>query len=191
MRLEAQIPIRYPTLGICGLSCRLCPRYQSEAASRCGGCKTASRLGAACSIQTCALGRQKVEFCGDCRDSGSCRKWAAHREAGLEHDSFVSYGKLEENISIIQKHGAAEWERLQSRKELLLRTLLTEYNEGRSKSYFCLAATLLELRDLEAALEEEKRNRPVQSDLKSRSRAIHAILDRMAEKMNVALALRK
>ena len=143
MEFDSDMPIRYPTLGICGLSCRLCPRYQSTAASRCEGCKTTGRLGAACSIQTCALRRQKVEYCGYCRLSESCRKWADHRDAGRKHDSFVSYQKLEENISLIQQYGVAEWERVQRKKERLLEMLLSEYNEGRSKSYLCLAATLL------------------------------------------------
>ncbi|NJD54065.1 MAG: hypothetical protein FIB07_14500 [Candidatus Methanoperedens sp.] len=37
---------KYPEIGVCGLSCRLCPRYQSEGESRCFGCKTESRMGA-------------------------------------------------------------------------------------------------------------------------------------------------
>ncbi len=191
MALDAPIPIRYPTLGVCGLSCQLCPRYHSTAASRCEGCKTSSRLGAACSIQTCALKRQQVEYCGYCQLSISCRKWADHREAGRKRDSFVSYQKLEENISLIQEDGVAAWEQLELKKERLLRMFLGAYNEGRSGSYLCLAVTLLELEDLKAAMDEEKRNRPAQSDLKSRSRAIHKILDRMAEKRNVILSLRK
>ena len=191
MALDARISIRHPTLGICGLSCRLCPRFQSTAASRCGGCKTASRLGAACSIQTCALKKQNVEFCGDCSVSESCRKWADHREAGRKHDSFISYQKLEDNIALIKQHGVSVWEQLQRKKERLLRKLLAEYNEGRSGSYLCLAVTLLELGDLEAAMAEEKKSRPAQSDLKNRSKAIHTILDRLANKRHLVLALRK
>ena len=191
MAPNAPIQIRHPTLGVCGLSCLLCPRHQSAAASRCEGCKTPSRLGAACSMQTCALKKQKVEYCGYCCMSKSCPKWANHREAGRKHDSFVSYGKLEENIALIQQNGVSAWERLELKKERLLRMLLAEYDEGRSKNYLCLAVTLLRFEDLKAAMEEEKRNRPAQSDLKSRSIAIHAVLDRMAEKTKAILALRK
>ncbi len=191
MRIEAPIPIRYRALGICGLSCRLCPRYQSTAASRCEGCKTASRLGAACSIQTCALKKQRVEYCGACSQSESCRKWAEHREAGRRHDSFVSYLQLEENILQIQQMGLSKWNRLQLQKERLLKKLLEEYNEGRSGSYLCLAATLLPLDDLKTTMAEERRNRHAQSDTKTRSKAIHSILDRIAERRNTKLVLRK
>jgi len=32
--------IKYPEIGICGLSCRLCPIYNTKAESRCLGCKS-------------------------------------------------------------------------------------------------------------------------------------------------------
>jgi hypothetical protein len=40
--------ITYPEIGICGLSCGLCPSYHTDGISRCGGCKTESRMGAGC-----------------------------------------------------------------------------------------------------------------------------------------------
>jgi len=40
--------IKYPEIGICGLSCRLCPRYHTESKSRCGGCKSEFRMSAGC-----------------------------------------------------------------------------------------------------------------------------------------------
>jgi hypothetical protein len=36
--------VRHIEIGICGLSCRLCPRYHTDGVSRCGGCKSDSRL---------------------------------------------------------------------------------------------------------------------------------------------------
>jgi hypothetical protein len=36
--------IKYPEIGICGLSCRLCPHYHIEGESKGGGCKTESRI---------------------------------------------------------------------------------------------------------------------------------------------------
>jgi hypothetical protein len=87
--------------------------------------------------------------------------------------------------------GLARWNSLQLQKERLLRKLLEEYNEGRSRSFLCLAATLLDIDDLKTAMAEEKGNRSARSDIKTRSKAIHAILDRMAEKRNTILALRK
>ena len=36
--------IKYPEIGICGLSCRLCPRFHTETQSKCNGCKSESRM---------------------------------------------------------------------------------------------------------------------------------------------------
>ena len=191
MALIPSIPIRYPLLAVCGLSCRLCPRHHSEAASRCGGCKTESRLGAACPLQTCALKRHGVEYCGDCPDCESCSRWTAHREAGRRHDSFVSYRELENNIARIRGLGIPEWEKEESRKERLLHRLLEDCNEGRSCSFFCLAVTLLPPAEIEAAMEEEKSTRPAGSDIRMRSKAMRALLEQAAEKSGMELALRK
>ena len=83
--------IRYPEVAVCGLSCRLCPHYHTAGASRCTGCKGESRMSAGCAFLTCAVKRRGIESCGDCGDKSSCERWASHRAAGREHDSFVTY----------------------------------------------------------------------------------------------------
>ncbi|WP_241422576.1 hypothetical protein [Candidatus Contubernalis alkaliaceticus] len=54
--------IKYPAIGICGLSCRLCPRYNTEAKSRCLGCKSEDRMAVGCPFITCAVKKKGVEF---------------------------------------------------------------------------------------------------------------------------------
>ena len=83
---------KYLEIGVCGLSCRLCPRYQSEGKSRCFGCKTESRMGAGCPFITCAVKRNGIEFCWDCKESAACEKWKKHRESGKRHDSLDNIG---------------------------------------------------------------------------------------------------
>lgn len=191
MVTRPSIPIRYPFLGICGLSCRLCPHYQSNAASRCEGCKTVGRLGAACSMQTCALRKQRVEYCGFCSDAELCSTWSHHREASLRHDSFVSYRKLEENISDIHLRGPDEWERDQLVRERILRRMLIEYDDGQSRSYFCIAAAVLDPKDIERAMSAERMSRPVDADAKSRCRIIRGSLSQIATDRGEVLRLRK
>ena len=41
---------------------------------------------------------------------------------------------------------------MQKTREALLKEMLRKYNEGRSKSYYCIAATVLEIKDLKKAL---------------------------------------
>ena len=181
--------IRYPEIGICGLSCRLCPHYHTEGASRCRGCKTESRMGAGCPFITCALKRKGIEFCWDCEENETCEKWTKHKEAAKKADSFTCYQKLEDNIACIRTNGADEFEEMQKKRELLLQEMLREFNEGRSKSYYCIAATVLEMGELEEALTKaHKGSRGL--GMKERSKVLHFILDEIAKQRNYYLKLR-
>ena len=43
-------------------------------------------------------------------------------------------------------------------RENLLKEILKEFNEGRSKSYYCIAATVMEVNELEQALIKGKKD---------------------------------
>ena len=182
--------IKYPEIGICGLSCRLCPMYQTEAKSKCLGCKSESRMTVGCPFITCAIKKKGVEFCGDCEENATCEKWSNHRDTGKKSDSFKCYQKLEEDISFIQKNGLREFERMQKNREHLLKGILKDFNEGRSKSYYCIAATVLEIEELKDAL-IKARKESNGLDIKSKSKLLHFILDDIAETKNYCLKLRK
>ena len=182
--------INYPEVGVCGLSCRLCPWQHSKGESRCGGCKSKFRMAAGCPFITCAVKRKGLEFCWDCTENKNCDKWKKHRDAGRKYDSFICYQKLEDTIAFIQKNGVEEFERLQKRREELLKEMLQEFNEGRSKTYYCIASTVLEIEELEAALKLAKAVME-NLDLKGKSKLLHGILDGVAEKKQYCLKLRK
>jgi hypothetical protein len=103
--LTETMQIIYPEIGVCGLSCRLCPMYNTEAESRCLGCKSPNRIAVGCPFITCAVKKKGIEFCWDCEENKICEKWKKHREAGKKSDSFKCYQKLEEDIRFIQKNG--------------------------------------------------------------------------------------
>jgi len=182
--------ISYPEIAICGLSCRLCPHYHTEGRSRCGGCKTESRISAGCPFITCALKKKGVEFCWDCKEQETCEKWARHRKAGKTADSFKCYQTLEDDIAFIQKDGVEAFENLQKKRESLLNEMLAEFNEGRSKSYYCIAATVLTMAELEKALAEAKK-KSLGLLLKEKAGVLHALLDDVARQRNSLLKLRK
>lgn len=184
-----QMDIAYPEIGICGLSCRLCPSYQTRAASRCLGCKSEDRIKVGCPFITCALKKRGIEFCFECREHESCEKWAKHRELGKQFDSFKSYQTLENDIAYLQENGVEVFNQQQLLRESLLKRLLDEYNEGRSRSYYCIAAKVMTVEELENALNAA--GRTPTADIKEKSKAMHSILGGVASKKGYLLKLRR
>ena len=187
---QRETPIRFPEIGICGLSCRLCPSFVTQAQSRCGGCKSELRMRVGCPFITCAVKRKGLEFCWECEESRTCTKWLAHRKYGQEYDTFKCYQTLEDDIAYIEKHGVLVFEREQKAKEKILREMLVNFNEGRSKSYLCIAASVFSIQDLKGAL-SDAHQRSKGRDLKEKAAVLHSILDRMAEERGYDLKLRK
>ena len=182
--------IIYPEIGICGLSCRLCPMYQTKSVSKCCGCKSIDRIAVGCPFITCAIRKVGVEFCWDCGKNQSCESWKRHREAGKKHDSFKCYQKLEDDIKFIKANGIKKFEEQQIIRESLLKRMLSEYNEGRSKNYYCIVATVMDVDELTKALEEaEAKSKSMH--IKDKSRIMHAVLDSIAQKKGYRLSLRK
>ena len=182
--------IEYPEVGICGLSCRLCPTYHTEGKSRCGGCKTEYRMGAGCPFITCAIKKRGIEFCWQCTEDETCERWRKHRAFGKEHDTFKCYQKLEQNIAFIRKDTVSAFEEVQIIREQLLKEMLQDFNEGRSKRYYCIAATVLEIEELEAALTRARED-STGFQIRGKSRVLHSILDEIAGRNQYYLKLRR
>ena len=164
--------------------------YQTEAKSRCEGCKSPrGRMAAGCGFITCALTRG-IEFCWDCEEGAVCARWEKIREMGKHHDSPKCYQTLEADITLAQECGIAEFEKQQKERERLLLNMLTGYNEGRSKSFFCVAATVLPVEDLEASLSRAARETRG-LDPKGKAKALRALLERAAADRDLSLKLRK
>ena len=182
--------IKYPEIGVCGLSCRLCPNFRTNAPSRCTGCKSEIRMAVGCPFITCAVKKKRIEFCWECEESSACLKWKKHREYGKSYDTFKCYSKLEENIHFIFLDGVKEFEKIQKVREKILIEMLRNFNEGRSKSYYCIAATVLPVEELQAALLKAKKQTEG-LDIKPKSQHLHTILNEIAAHLGYSLRLRK
>ena len=144
-------------IGVCGLSCRLCPMHHTDAESRCAGCKSKVRMAVGCPFITCAVKKKGIEFCWECEEGDTCKRWKQHRELGKQYDSFKSYQTLEDDILFIQKNGVHDFDKAQKTRERLLKSALRDFNEGRSKSYYCIAAAVLKIEELEDCLNEARK----------------------------------
>ena len=67
--------------------------------------------------------------------------------------------------------------------------MLQEFNEGRSKTYYCIASTVLEIEELKTALKRAREEQKL--DMKEKAKFLHSILDDIAKKKQYYLKLRK
>ena len=88
------------------------------------------------------------------------------------------------------RNGVPDFENDQIVRETLLRRILEEFNDGRSKSYYCIAATVMEIRELEKALAEAESN-SAGFNKKGKAKLMHSLLDKVAERKSYYLQLRK
>lgn len=179
----------HPEIGCCGIQCGLCPRYHTIGASRCPGCagKDFSLKHPSCSIITCCVKNKGHETCADCGDL-PCTKIASWDKA----DSFVTHKNTLTNLRAIAKHGISEHVKELRARMKILRQLLHRYDDGRSKSFYCLAANLLPLRSLKGvmtACNAPTRTQPAASK-KEAAAAVKKLLKDRALKDSIDLSYR-
>lgn len=183
---------KYPSIGCCGIDCGLCPTHHSTAKSKCPGCDGLDfyQKHPSCSIITCCVKKKGFEVCSDCEEF-PCLKIKDWDKV----DSFVSHKNSLLNLKFIQKNGIAKYFKQQHEKREILEQMLEEFNEGRSRSFFCLAVSLLPVIILEEALKRSteivKKEKIGSDDLKSKSKILKDILNDLAKKENISLKLRK
>ena len=110
-------------------------------------------------------------------------------------DSFVTKQKSLSNLDLVREGGLEKFISQQGQRIRLLEAMLVEFNEGRSKSFYCLAAALLPTADLEASLgeaEQEIRNNSTgPDDAKARASILRRFLNSHAGERGIELRLRK
>lgn len=187
---------RYPTIGCCGLDCGLCPRYYTVGGSRCPGCCGPDFFNKhpSCSYITCCVKKKSLEVCAQCGEF-PCSKFESWLVGGGEYDSFLTHKKAHPNLSFILEHGIERFLEQQRERIRLLERMIKGFDDGRSKSFYCIAATLLPTQDLEMAMnrvEQKMREERIgEDDLKARSKALTEILKDLADRAGIELRLRK
>ena len=174
----------YSTIGCCGIDCGLCPRFYTDGHSRCPGCG-GSGFGSKhppCSLKTCCTEKHSLEICSQCIEF-PCQKYKDKKK--IERDSFVTHKKIFKNHEQIKALGIGEFISNQNKRISILQDLLANFDEGRSKSYFCLAAALLSTECLQTARDEAT----LETDRKRKAKALKAALQKCAEMENVILSL--
>jgi hypothetical protein len=142
---------KYPTIGVCGLDCGLCPRYYTVGSSRCPGCCGPDFLNKhpSCSFITCCVKKKNLEVCAECSEF-QCSKFKSYEEYQQvkKSSSYPSCKKIIPNLNFIKEHGIKKFVEQQKKRIKLLEIMIENFDDGRSKSFFCISCALLPLEKL-------------------------------------------
>jgi hypothetical protein len=174
----------YPTIGVCGLDCGFCPRYYTQGKSRCPGCGGPDFLSKhpSCSFITCCVKKKNLEVCAECTDF-PCSKFKPDEEyPQIEgSSSYPSVKVVMRNLRFIKEYGIDQFINQQTKRIKLLESMIANYDDGRSRSFFCRAACLYDISSLESALNEAiqkiETNHIQPDDIKGRAKILKGILN--------------
>lgn len=178
----------HPVIGCCGIDCGLCPRFYTDGPSRCPGCagEIFFEKHPSCPIITCCVKKKNLETCAECAEF-PCDRMKAWDRA----DSFVTHRKTLLNLRGIARDGLPAFLEQQKVRIGLLEKMLDRYDDGRSKSFYCLAAALLAIEDLRDAVESMDVGEQWRDDEKTAAKRLKARLRQRAEKIGIELVYRK
>ena len=184
---------KHPTIGACGIDCGLCPLHHVTAGDGCGGCTAPSPSGARgrwCAIARCAVRDHGYETCAEC--SGyPCSLLSGWDEA----ESVVTHARTLDNLRTIRESGLDGFLEQQRKRIGLLETMLSEFDEGRSKGRCCLACALLPVDELQAALDGARRTAVErglsEDDRRTRAQVLRQHLEEAAKRLSISLRLRR
>ena len=178
----------YPLFSLCGLNCGLCPRHNTQGASKCPGCGgTDFHLKhPTCAVITCSKKHGRMEYCFEC-PAYPCERYSRIGEK----DSFMSYRNVIADFERAKTGGIEQYTQELTEKIEILEFLINTYNDGRRKAFYCNAVNLLPLPDLREIMSEIK-ERTADSDipLKEKIEEIVRLLEARAASRNIQLKLR-
>jgi hypothetical protein len=179
---------KHPIFALCGLNCGLCPNYHAGGSWHCPGFggPDFSELHPTCAVVTCNHKHDNVEFCFECSEYPCAR----YNKPG-KLDSFITYRNVLTDFAVAKKDLKSYLKTLQQKQKILVE-LLAKYNDGRSKSLYCLAANLLPLAALREIMQHiKKTNRTKKTDLKEQAKEISELMKSKARELKIELVLRK
>jgi len=177
---------KFETIGCCGIDCGLCPRFYIKGDSVCPGCGGWDFAGKhpSCGFLTCCAIKKGFEVCSECNDY-PCKRFDSERDG---YDSFVTHRKVFENLDTIKNFGHTHFINSQDIRIRILRKLLTNFDDGRSKNFFCLGCALLPLERLQE-VHEFAINLGSEIELKEKCKQIKNYFTKIADSLAIELKL--
>ena len=168
-------------LSLCGLNCGLCPMFLGN---HCGGCGNGNQ---SCKIARCSVEHGGIEYCFECSEY-LCETYQ-HID---EFDSFITHRRQKSDLEKAQAIGIEQYNLEQKEKMGILAYLLSHYNDGRRKNFYCVAVNLLELSELREVMKQIKEKKEL-SSLSSKEQILYVVdmFQKIADVRNIKLKLSK
>jgi len=178
----------HETIACCGIDCGLCPRFHTKGNSACPGCGGLNfkEKHPPCGVLSCCAVKNKFEVCSECKDY-PCKRFDSKN---VGYDSFVTHKKMFVNLENIKDNGIEQFIENQKIRMNVLTELLSNYDDGRSKSFFCLCCALLPVdKLLEASEFAQKIGDNI--ELKEKSKLLRDYLMKIADLLSIELKLNR
>lgn len=172
----------HPQFSQCGLNCLLCPMQINGYCPGCGG----GEGNQSCAIARCAIEHGIGEFCFQC-PGYPCQRY----QAMMEYDSFLPHSRMIQDLELSRREGLEVYITQISERRAILDQLLAGWNDGRRKSFYCLAAYLLDLDSLRCVFEHIQASAPEEMTVKEKAMIAAAALNSAAQEQGIALKLNK
>ena len=170
-------------LSLCGLNYGLCPMFLNKSCPGCGG----GEGNQSCKIAKCSMEHGGVEYCFQCSEY-PCEKYK-HID---NFDSFITHQNQKSDLEKAQLIGMDAYNAEQTEKSRILDILLSGYNDGRRKAFFCAAVNLLAVHELREVLRKIEHRADMETlTLKESGAFVVSLLQDAAAKKNIDLKLRK
>ncbi len=172
----------HPQFSQCGLNCLLCPMHLGGYCPGCGG----GEGNQSCAIARCALEQEAEEICTRC-GRFPCERY----EKMQKYDSFLPHSRMVQDLERAEVLGLEVYINELTERRGILDRLLADWNDGRRKSFYCLAVYQLELDDLRRAFAEIEAAVPAGSSVKGKAVIAVDILKKTATDSGIVLKLNK
>jgi len=171
------------SFSLCGLNCALCPMRIDGYCPGCGG-GTGNQ---SCTIAKCSLQHGGVAYCFLCTEYPCGR----YENIG-EYDSFITHQRQLSDLARAQEIGMDAYNEEQSQKAEILQKLLSDYNDGRRKTFYFVAINLLSLQAIKDAMQKADKHVSLQAlTIKDKADYVASLFQDIAVRQGLVLKLRK
>jgi len=140
-----------------------------------------------CAIARCSLAHDNVAYCFQCKE------YPCSRYENIEaYDSFITHQRQLSDMARAKAIGLDAYNKEQDSKVAILQELLSNYNDGRRKTFYCIAVNLLPLEDLESAMKQLSANSVIyRLAPKEKADEVTSVFLNLAKQQGLVLKLRK